>query len=221
MEDSMNQYKATFREAFPDDFIEDLMRLTASEYRTAFDECAMFYPREEAHDLRPHVRRAKIEYKLRDLVIGYPDIAATVEPNATGSHFHTRLVSNSVILTVNHVHHPNELVRWAEFRNTYAREAQRNLFEPYEPAPPDAMLYAILLHGASKRNPKRPDFMHVVFPDDECRSYIDRIDLFAIPRFRSLANELWPVQIETVEDDLDMGLRPDAKKKKKKEQDEE
>jgi hypothetical protein len=180
----------------------------------------MFYPWEEAHDLRPHTRRAKIEARIRDLANTFPDVTATVEPNAAGTSYHTRIVSNNVILTVNCVQHPNDIVRYAEFRNSYAN-AQMNLFEPDEPPPPDGYVYAILIHGASKKNPKRPDFMHIVFPDAKCESYICRIDLFAIPRFQRLVNELWPVQIETVADDLKFGLRPDAKSKKKKEQDDE
>jgi hypothetical protein len=75
------------------------------------------------------------------------------------------------------------------------------------------------IHGASKRNPKRPDFRHIAFPDEKCESYICRIELLTIPRFKNLANELWPAQVESVEDKLDMGLRADAKKKKKKERD--
>lgn len=215
---SIDEIKRTFRDAYPDDFIEDVMRLHASEYRTAYDECALFYPWQEAHDLRPHTRRAKIEAKIRDLANSFPGMYATPEPNATGTSFHTRILSKNVILTVNCVQHPNDIVRHAEFRNTYAN-AQLDMFEPDEPPPPDGYVYAIWIHGASKRNPKRPDFMHIVFPSADCESYICRIDLFAIPRFKSLANELWPAQVETVEDKLDMGLRSDAKKKKKKEED--
>lgn len=214
---SIDQIKQNFRDAYGDDFIEDVMRLHASEYRTAYDECEMFYPWQEAHDLRPHTRRAKIEAKIRDLANTYPGIAATPESNATGTSYHTRIVSKNVILTVNCVQHPNDIVRYAEFRNGYAN-AQMNLYEPDEPPPSNGYLYAIWIHGASKRNPKRPDFMHIVFPDADCESYVCRINLFDIPRFRSLANELWPAQIEAVEDKLDMGLRPDAKKKKRKEE---
>ncbi len=213
---SIEEIKATFRDAHRDDFLEDVIRLLAGEYRTAYDECAMFYPWEEAHDLRPHARRAKIEAKVRDLANSFPGVTATVEPNATGTSYHTRIVSKNVILTINCVQHPNDLVRHAEFRNAYAN-AQMDLFEPDEPPPPDGYIYAMWIHGASKRNPKRPDFMHIVFPDEKCASYICRIDLLAIPRFKKLANELWPAEIERVEDDLDMRLRTDAKKKKKKE----
>jgi hypothetical protein len=209
----------SFRDAYPDDFIEEAMRLHASEYRTAYDECAAFYPWEEAHDLRPHARRAKIEARIRDLANSYPGMAATVEPNITKTNYHTRIVSKNVILTVNHVKHPNEMVRRAEFRNTYARSPQRDLFTEDAPAPEGGYLYAILLHGESKRNPKRPDFMLIGFPDAECKSYIYQIDLFAIPRFKALANELWPVQAESIRDDLKLNLRSDAKKKKKKEED--
>lgn len=216
MPSSIDDIKRAFRDAFTDDFIEDVMRLQASEYRTSYDECAMFYPYEEAHDLHPHVRRAKIEHKVRDLANAFAGIHATPAPNATGTSYHTRIVSGNVILTINHVNNPNEIVRYAEFRNTYAN-AQMGLFDPNEPPPDDGYLYAIWIHGASKKNPKRPDFIHIVFPSEDCESYVCRIDLLAIPRFKALANELWPVHVETVADNLNLGLRSDAKKRKKKE----
>ena len=218
MSTSAEELTRTFWAAFPADFIEDLMRLLASEYRTAKIECDTFYPDEEAHDLCPHVRRAKIECRVRELASAFPGITATAEPNAAGTSYHTRVVSHGVTLVINHVAQPTDMVRRAEFRNTYARLAQGSLFEPDEPPPQDGMLFAILLHGASKRDPRRPDFVQVAFPDAECKHYIHRIDLFAIPRFKSLANELWPARVEEVEDDLDMGLRSDAKKKNRKKQ---
>lgn len=218
MSTSAEELTRTFRAAFPDDFLEDIMRLLASEYRTARIECETFYPGEEAHDLCPHVRRAKIEYKARDLANAFQGLKASVEPNAAGTSFHTRIVSQNVTLVINYVHQPTDMVRRAEFRNTYARLAQGSLFEPDEPPPPDGMLFAILLHGASKKDPRRPNFVHIAFPDADCRYYIHRIDLCAIPRLKRLASELWPVRVEEVKDDLDMGLRSDAKKKNRKKQ---
>lgn len=215
----VDELTQSFWNAYPADFIEESMRLYASDYRTAYDECAAFYPWEEAHDLRPHARRAKIEARLRDLANTYPGLSATVEPNITKTSYHTRIVSGNVILTESHVGQPSEMVRWAEFRNTYARSPQYHFFEEDAPPPEGGYLYAILLHGESKRNPKRPDFMRIAFPDAECKSYLYQIDLFAIPRFKALANELWPVQAEAIRDDLKLNLRSDAKKKKKKEED--
>lgn len=216
MRDPYQGIKATFFESICPELIEDLMRLTAAEYRTAYDECKMFYPLEEAHDLRPHVRRAKIESKSREIANSYPGVSATSEPNINNTAYHTVIRSGPVLFTINHVNQPSEMVRSADFRTTLARDAQLSLLTPYKPPPVDSPLFAILRHGSSKRTPRRPDFMLVGFPDADCRYYVCEIDLFSIPRFMNLANQLWPAKIEVVQDELDLRLRQDAKNKKKK-----
>jgi len=124
-------------------------------------------------------------------------------------------------MTINHVNQPSDMVRQADFRNSYAQDAQINLFGPNKPPPPPgATLFAILRHGASKRTPRRPDFVRIGFPDEDCQYYVCDIDLFAVPRFREVATKLWPAKIEVVLDELDMRLRSDARKKQKKEEDE-
>lgn len=216
MRDPYWSIKNTFFEFIHPELIEDFMRLIAGEYRTAYDECKVFYPLEEAHDLRPHVRRAKIESKSREIANSYPGVSATVEPNIHYTSYHTVIRSGPVLMTINHVNQPYDMVRTADFRNTLARDAQLSLLAPYKPPPVDSPLFAILRHGAAKRTPRRPDFMLVGFPDAGCKYYVCNIDLFSIPRFRKLANELWPAKIEVVLDDLDLRLREDAKNKKKK-----
>lgn len=221
MSDPYAGIRSAFYKAIPAELIEDILRLLASEYRTAYDECKLFYPPEEAHDLRPHVRRAKIESKVRELANSYPGVAATVEPNAKRTGWHTVIRSGNVVMTISHVNQPSDMVRPADFRSTYAQDAQINLFGPEKPRPPrDAQLFSILRHGSSKRMPRRPDFVRVGFPDADCKYYVCDIDVFSVQRFRNLASELWPAKIEVVADDLDLRLRSDAKKKKKKEEDE-
>ena|ERR1044072_1634312 len=218
MSDPYAGIRTAFFKAIPFELIDDILRLLASEYRTAYEECKMFYPPEEAHDLRPHVRRAKIESKLRDIVASYPGVTATAEPNANRTSWHTRITSGNVVMTLNHVNQPSDMVRQADFRSGYAQDAQIDLFNPNKPPPPsDATLFAIVRHGASKKTPRRPDFVRVGFPDEECKHYVYDIDLFSMPRFRTVATELWPAKIEVVLDELDMRLRSDAKKKKKEE----
>jgi hypothetical protein len=221
MPDPYAGIRSAFYKAIPAELIEDILRLLAAEYRTAYEECKMFYPPEEAHDLRPHVRRAKIESKVRELAKSYPGVTATVEPNARRTGWHTVIRSGNVAMTISHVNQPSDMVRAADFRTTYAQDAQINMFGPDKPKPPrDATLFAILRHGASKRTPRRPDFVRVGFPDEDCTHYVCDINIFAVPRFLELASKLWPAKIEVVADELDLRLRSDAKKKKKKEEDE-
>lgn len=214
--------KAAFHKAYSDEFIGELIRLVGGEYKTAYEECKTFYPIYEAHDLRPHVRRAKIESKIRELVAGFSDIIASAEPNKTKTNYHTRLTSNNVIMTVNAVASPNTLVRRAEHRKTYARSAQLHLFEPELPPPPtDAALYVNIIHGVDRSHPELPAFMHAVFPSADLKRYICRINLLELPQFATIVGSLLPPATapETIKDDLQMGLRLDAKNKKRKKED--
>src|SRR5436190_1140876 len=103
--------KDIFFGSVPSDLIEDIMRLIAAEYRIAYDECKMFYPLEEAHDLRPHVRRAKIESKSREIANSYPGVSGTVEPNINYTAYHSVIRSGPIHLTINHVNQPADMVR--------------------------------------------------------------------------------------------------------------
>lgn len=200
-----------FDQAYPRDFLEDSIRTLATVYLNAYNECKNFYPKQEAHDLRPHVRRAKFEVQLRELATRYPEIKASVEPNEAGTSYYTCLSSNKIVLTACAVQNPSVIVRRALFRETYARGAQLNLFEPEMPAPEDARLYVILLHGPDAKDQTRPGFAHIVFPNSDCDAYLTRINLF--DRYSSLINSLWSVTEEKVEDNLQVGLRQVAKKK--------
>lgn len=76
-----------------------------------------------------------------------------------------------------------------------------------EQAPPDdAVLYGILLHGPDLQNRARPEFAHIVFPDQTCKRYVARINLFH--RYRDLVSDLWTPE-STVLDDLDIHIRQD------------
>jgi hypothetical protein len=217
------ELKARFHKAYSDEFVGDLIRLIINEYKTAHNECHALYPKEEAHDLRPYTRRAKIDSKIRELVKSYDEIEATPETNKTKTNHHTRIESSSVVMTVHAVANPKTLVRRAEHRKTYARSAQYNLFEPNLPPPPlDTALYINFIHGADKARPQFTAFMHIVFPSADLKKYLCRINLLDLPQFVSIVNdELTPVKPETIEDDLQLGFRLDALNKKKKESDDE
>lgn len=214
--------KSAFHGAYQDDVLEDIIRAVFSGYKYSSDECRNLYPAQEAHDLRPHVRRAKIESAIRELAYDFPDVKSAVRPNRRKSGYHTQLISNNVVLTVHAVANPSTLVRSAEHRKTYARAAQLNLFEPeLPPPPPDAPLYVNLIHGTNGENADFPSFIHAVFPSPDLKKYLYRINLLSLPQFGELVGTLVPSPIlpETIGDGLQMGLRPDARNKQRKDED--
>jgi hypothetical protein len=120
------------------------------------------------------------------------------------------------MITASKVDKPEELVRDAIFRQTYARSCQGMLFDDMaEPEPPpNAPLYAILIHAPSETL-SIPWFAHIVFPSYDCRTYIDRIkleDMF--PEFFGTVDET--TGIENVQDEANVKLRDDIEKQDRK-----
>lgn len=213
MATSDDDLKLAFHNSYPDDFLEDLIRLLDTVYLNTYQECRHQYPDEEAHDLRGHVRRAKLEYQLRELSTRFPKIRASVQLNEKRTSYFTSLYSGDVVITANQVQHPKVIVRRALFRKTYAQGTQLHLWDKVE-LPEGEYLYAILLHGEDPLNARRPGFAHIAFPNSECNGYITRINLFA--KFGALVSSLWSVKEEKVKDELPLGLSETAKRKAKK-----
>ncbi len=201
--------------AYTDEFLQDALSLLALVYRGAHGDCGFSHAEPEAHDLYPHKRRAMLEGQLRELARSH-GITASAERNQAGTSNYTLLASNNVLLTANAVDNPNTIIRRAAYRETYARAAQLKLFG--EEPPRGSVLYAILLHGPDMFNRARPEFAHIVFPDESCKRYVARINLFG--RFSDLADDLWPVGEETVFDNLDIQIRDDAEEQDDAEEEE-
>lgn len=199
-----DELERDFFTAYTDDFLRDALRLLATVYRGAHEDCRFSHAEPEAHDLYPHKRRAMLEGQLRDLARSH-GITASAERNHGGTSNYTLLASGDVLLTANAVEHPNTIIRRAVYRETYARAAQLKLFGEQPPKGP--VLYAILLHGPDVSNRARPEFAYIVFPDESCKRYVARINLF--DRFSDVTNELWTIEEATVFDDLDIQIRTD------------
>ena len=144
----------------------------------------------------------------------YPEITGASKPNHRGTSYYTLLSSGSVFLTANAVQQPNELVRYAMYRETYAIASVPNLFG--EPPAEGGILYAILLHGPEEEDKMRPEFVHIVFPNKDCSEYVGRIDLLL--RFADLVEELRKTEEEGFEDKAFPSLRPGVEWQKDKEE---
>ena len=201
-------------EHVPRDLQQDLIvRCILKGYAEAADECLEKYAAEQAHDVRPHIRRAKIEQLLAGLPSQHHQIRAVTDTNDSNNAYHVRVNSGRVTFTVSAVDSPDTVVRQAVFRQTLARRYQLPFPEMgmEQPAPdPDALLYALIIHGPHKedRDQRFPAFICVVFPTSDCSAYIDRLDLLA--RFRDLPELKAIPAIEQIPDALRISVRETA-----------
>jgi hypothetical protein len=187
-----------------------IVRCILKGYREAAEECDERYAWEQAHDVRPHVRRAKIEQLLRGLPARHPEITAVPEINDSNNAYHVRVTSGRVTFTISAVDQPTTIVRYAVFRETLARRYQMafaglGVEEP--PPSPDALVYALIIHGPAEddHTQRFPGFVRVVFPTSDCSDYIDQLDLLA--RFRELPEFKSITGTEEIPDKLQIGVR--------------
>ena len=200
--------------AFSDEFHTDLIRLIASKCRDAVEECSV-YRKERAYNLMPYVRRTQIEENVELLVEDYPEIEPTVRRLGTNNCV-TELRREFVLLTIHKVAHRHTKVRPAVQREMLARSSQANFFEPNEPPPDDAFLYAQLKYGTARRFPDQLAFVVIDFPDKE-GNVVHSINLLARLEFASLLDDTnKETRTENIDDDLDLNLRSDARDKGRK-----
>lgn len=213
----MGRYRAEverdFLDAYPGDFLRDAVRALHAIYPAANQECRANYPPAIAHDLYPQVRYAMIERELLAIAENYEEITATSEANRTRNSYYTLLSSKNIFLTANVVDHPNRLIRYARFRDTYAQLSSPNLFG--EPPQEGDILYGILLHGPEVNDRAQPEFAHIVFPNRDCSEYVGRIDLLASLAIPDAAQ--WATQEEHIPDTAYPSLRPGVERKSEEE----
>lgn len=180
--------REVFNGCVPGEFTERTVRLLFTDYERASRVAEELSARPEGHDLLPHLRRAFIEQDLRALAQRFAGVTASPELNGSRNSYHTKVVMGSVVLTESCVDSPQSLPRRAEFRLGYS-QLQWALF-PFDEleTPLTPYVYAVLLHGPDPRNPSRPSFAHIAFPDTAGEGCLDRIDIFA--RHESLVRSL-------------------------------
>lgn len=186
---SPDAIRAIFHQEVPDQLLLDTGRCLLAAYRDAGMYARENYPGEEAHDVYPHLRRAMFERNWRAMMTRRPKVTADVMRNEAGNCFHTRVTVGRVVLTASAVEAPNSLVRDAVFRKTLAESSQHHLFRERSLPPPDALLYAIILHGPTGVGILRaPGFIRVAFPSNELDSYVTSVDV--VQHLPALAAEL-------------------------------
>jgi hypothetical protein len=202
---------AVFDHSFPRPLQKDLLRCVVHSYRGANSFCIENYQYSEANYLRGHKRRADIESEMRNVATRYPGVQPKVELNTARSAYYTLLIAGRVRLTQSRVNDPYRMVRHSLFRSIYAAKAQRDLFRPSQPSPIpiDKVLFALLLHDYDKSDKSTPAFVHVVFPDWLCRSYVARINLLA--RFPEVLADMSTAAQNVAQEEPQIEIRPDKK----------
>lgn len=211
------QRRQIFFAAYPDDFLQDILRTYKTVCSGLVSECKNRYQSSESYSVFPVMRRAELEKELAALCASnYPDIKAEPRQNRRKTSWYRLFQSKGVLLTVSALAHPAMIVRPAAFREEYATTSQANLKfeEEGETETPDVphLLYTILGHGASK-DKSCPSFIDIKFPNHDCTKYVGEIKL--LEKYPQLMSSLWPVSAqERIEDNLaGFGIRADAKDK--------
>jgi len=142
-------------------------------------------------ETRKYYRRAKIEDEWSGIAALFPrDLTVEVRKYDNNTGHYNEITCGRVIITQSCIVDPDEVPRAANFRTTYARNGQLELFDDIFETGPDDILYTILTHGVdvSSRRRSRPAFAKFQFPNEDCARYIDEgIDLFK--RFPEIVNE--------------------------------
>lgn len=205
-------------DCLPKAFQVDLVRGLFQAYREVFEECRV-YPEFLDRDAMGQLRRIKFDTIMKSVADRY-GLTARIAPNKSHNCFHTRVQAGRVILTASCVPTPNAMVRDAEFRKTYARDAQLTLegFERDESDPEDSV-YVILLHGVNREAKTEeelatPAFAGMAFPDRSLTKYVDTIDLFA--RFWNTIH--YGIDAENATQEFGISLRKDKRGKKREQQ---
>lgn len=141
----------------------DLLRVVLAAYPMAFAQAEQ-YPFEEAHDLRPHIRRAAIEASMSALSVEHAVIVTSTR-NSTGNAFHKEVFFGRVILTHSMIPTPESRIPDARFRQSLARNCNLPMFREFAepPSADDALLWAVLVHGPAE-DQRVPAFVRLAFP---------------------------------------------------------
>lgn len=208
-----DEIERAYLEAFTDDFHRDLVRLISSKCIDSMAECSV-YRKERASNLYPYLRRTQIEENVEILVEDYPEIKPHVRRLGTNNCV-TELRREIVLLTIHKVANRNSKVRPAVQRQMLAKSSQANLFGEDELPSDEAILYAQLKYGTARRFPEQLSFVVVDFPDKD-GNVVHSINLLARLESASLLDKTKETRIETIGDNLDLGLRSDARNKDRK-----
>jgi hypothetical protein len=102
-----------FDDLVPKAFQRATLRCLLDTYTGVYTACegARNLPREESHDVRPHLRRSKFDAEWRAVAARFPSLTATVEKNVGKNCYHTLISAGRVRLTASAVDSDSTVVR--------------------------------------------------------------------------------------------------------------
>jgi hypothetical protein len=190
-------YRDYFNASISNDIQRDIVRHVYKGYIKA-DKLVKEkeYQPGPAKNLYPYVRWATIDDNCLALNNKYEGLQTSSEINISHNSFHTLITSGNIKMTISSVNNPSALPRVALFRNDLAIlqyrfdiSKDKSTFELLDlKSISDGTIFAFIIHGPTLDNQRFPGFIHIVFPDEHCTKYLDRIDLFK--RFPDLIEEL-------------------------------
>jgi hypothetical protein len=210
MASSPSEIQARFLAAIPDEHLRGLAMCIWAGYPESFTVCSSHMPRDQAHDARGDFRRGLIERNIKNYARRIPGAVVRQERNSVGSSCHVAIDIGGITITQSQADGPNKVVQKAAFRDGYAEQSQLDLFKAsvqQKPTLSDSRrLYVMLLHGPAT-NPKQPRFLSVVFPTNDCESYVFNATINLFSRFGDLAQAIMNERTEVISDDLMLDLR--------------
>ena len=166
---------AHFWQEVSDAVAEELTRIVIGAYASSLNFAQGRYgERYRGRAVRGHVRRDDIECELLKLRVYFPDqVMVEEQTNRTRSSEHVEIRIRLVVLTVSKTLTRGAPLKKALFREPLARSPQLRLpFSNIELPPPPVSgtaLWAAVIHGCAHAHADRPDFVRVVFPNEEGR----------------------------------------------------
>lgn len=209
----MGPFQMQFDSVISSDIQKDILRHVFGAYVEA-DKLVKHreYQPGPAKNSYPYIRWTEIDNNCLALNNKYPDLKTSSDLNITRNSYHTLISKGNVRLTISAVTTPSSLPRSALFRNDLAScqyrfdiSADQVSFEFRDlKSIKDAIIYAVVIHGPMRDNPRFPDFIHIAFPDQDSASYLDRIDLKK--RFPELFDELQREDMNQIPDRAEVKL---------------
>lgn len=185
------------------EFLESLTLKTKDLYKTTQNSTYEMFPRPEAKDALPTIRRAAFETEMYKVANDLEVEQASVL-NAARNSSHREIKIDQFLLTSNHVNAPNVLVRDSNFRKTLAANSQMSFFdgEREKQDKESGHVYGTILHGEflNKEDISTP-FIYLAFPNQELTDYVLRINLLDLFKHKSVVNT--DIEVVYVEDTVE------------------
>ncbi len=161
-------------------------------------------------NLYSYARIASIDNCLLALNNKYDGLMANSVLNNAHNYYYTLITIKNVKMTVSAVNFPGSQPRESLFRNELASCQVK--FDVYDGKfelcdlknISESSVYAMIIHSPALDNPKQPTSVQIVFPNETCTGYLDRIDLFK--KYPELVEALTREEMERIPDKAEVKL---------------